>query len=134
MASTEYLLALGENRWAFAAADYQFIYFLMTIDREFQVLIDRPAKRAAIVTSGQLPKYLRKLLLGCPAPTHLVDQAIALGQEWKKITYRRNRLAHAWATQINVRSVNLAGLCTTSRKHHRRRIISSSGQLKPFAN
>jgi hypothetical protein len=96
MASAEYLMALGENRWAFADADYAFVFLLMTLDRRYQVLVDSPDTAANVVTSGKLGKHLRDRIAKLRLPSDMRDEAEAIASAWVTVSDRRNSLAHAW--------------------------------------
>lgn len=103
-------MALGENRWAFAVADYEFVFFLMTISAPYQRLVDQPANRAAVITSGRLAKDLRSISLNMPMPQAILDEIDTLADDWTMLTERRNNLAHAWGYSENG-TAQLGGYC-----------------------
>lgn len=96
MATQEYLLALGENRWAFADADYALVFLLMTIDRNFQAQVDFPKTSGEVVTPGRLAELFAVRVAKLSLSADLRDKANRLIADWAELAESRNNLAHAW--------------------------------------
>ena len=96
MATPEYHVALGENRLAFAAADYELVFLIMTLDSTFQNQVDSPKSRQDIVTSKSLSGHLTTRVSLLVLPDALVDEAQQIAADWSELSDRRNNLAHAW--------------------------------------
>jgi hypothetical protein len=110
MVTQEYLLALGENRWAFAIADYEMASFLMAIDPGYQALIDTPVDFNSIKTSKKMARDLVTRIDGTYAPSHFKMAISTLADDWTALALQRNNLVHAWGFQDRSGASLLGGL------------------------
>lgn len=96
MDADEYLLALGRNRVAFAAIDYELALFGMSVDPDYQRRIDQPANRSEIPLSV---RYVAHIVVHCEKlglDVAIIRDLRELEHAWKPLCAARNNLAHAW--------------------------------------